>query len=211
MANKNSESIFKDLVDAARRLDAVEDDFFASADEEQLAKVVEERTKATKQIKNDDDRALQLGLLADLAGQLEGIPVVRSLLSILDEDEPYVRIKAGEALKELAYARFTEVANEVESVLKENREESFALRELPFILSEITDPDPFTLLAKFLLLKDAEAVASAIEVLSMRGDDRLMKLLQPLLKDTRTVMLDESDESVSLGELASEALASLEQ
>jgi HEAT repeat protein len=87
-----------------------------------------------------------------------------------------------------------------------------ALSEIPWILAEIAEPSAVPLIARFLKHQDPEVVASSIEALAEIGDREAVGLLEPLAKDKRVVELDEGDSSFSttLGELAREAIAELE-
>jgi HEAT repeat protein len=161
-----------------------------------------------------DEAALRLVRLAALLGECEGPDVVDTLIDILACDEPEARHAAGEALEDLAFDRFKEVALGIERALERLTPGSPALTELPYLLAEVGEPGCVKLLARFLAHCDGEAVAAAIEALVELGDPSAAHLLTPLEKDTRQVQLDEEDgERVSIGDLAAEArqlLADLE-
>jgi HEAT repeat protein len=80
-------------------------------------------------------------------------------------------------------------------------------------LAEVGEPSALPLVGKCLNHADAEVVASAIEALVELGDPEAVPLLKRLLKDKRTVEMDEGEESYSttLGELAHEAIDDLSQ
>src|SRR6185437_6534543 len=89
-----------------------------------------------------------------------------------------------------------------------------ALPELPYLLGEVPEPGVMRLLGQFLAHKDPDAVAAAIEVLAEIGDPQAVKLLEPLVEDTRVVELaddggDDTSEA-SIGELAGEAIELLQ-
>src|SRR5262249_45903420 len=113
---------------------------------------------------------------------------------------------AGEALEELAFDRFKEVALGIERALARLPSGSPALSELPYLLAEVGEPGCLKLLGRFLGHADADAVASAVEALVELGDPRAAHLLAPLEKDARQVQLSEEDgERVAIGDLAMEA------
>jgi HEAT repeat protein len=171
-------------------------------------------TDALAKLESDpDEAALRLVRISALLGECEGDVVVDTLVDILGCDEPEARHAAGEALEELAFDRFKEVALGVERALSRLPSGSPALSELPYLLAEVGEPGSVKLLARFLQHKDAEAVAAAIEALVELGDPNAAHLLAPLEKDGRQVQIDEGEERVAIGDLAMEAgqlLAELE-
>ena len=60
--------------------------------------------------------------IADLAAQVEGPGSVSILLDILDHESTSVRAEAGEALLDVAYERFKEVAMAIEKALDQKRD-----------------------------------------------------------------------------------------
>ncbi len=158
---------------------------------------------------DEDEAALRLVRLATLLGDLEGPRAVDLLIDILGSEEPEARQNAGEALTDLAFDRFKEVALGVERALVRLPAGSPALLELPYILAEVGEPGVRKLLGRFLTHEDPDAVAAAIEAVVDMGDAGAVSLLKPLAGDTRRVSLeDETGEegTVSIGELAQEAI-----
>jgi hypothetical protein len=156
----------------------------------------------------EDEATLRLVRVAALLAELEGPKPVDLLIDILGCDEPEARHAAGEALEELAFDRFKEVALGVERALERLPNESPALAELPYLLAEVPEPGVRKLLGRFLAHPEAEAVAAAIEALVDIGDPAAAPMLAGLENDKRQVSLeDEGGEEgkVTLGELASEA------
>jgi HEAT repeat protein len=158
---------------------------------------------------DEDEAALRLVRLAGLLGELEGPKAVDLLIDVLGSEEPESRQSAGEALEELAFDRFKEVALGVERALTRLPAGSPALLELPFILAEVGEPGVRKLLARFLQHADPEAVSAGIEAIVDMGDVGASALIEPLANDTRTVSLEDEEGqegTVTLGELAREAL-----
>jgi HEAT repeat protein len=163
---------------------------------------------------DEDEAALRLVRLAMLLGEMEGPRAVDLLIDILGSEEPEARREAGEALEDLAYDRFKEVAVGVERALERLPAGSPALTELPYLLAGIGEPGVRKLLGGFLAHKDPEAVAAAIEAIVEMGDAGAARLISPLASDTRQVSLeDEEGEegTVTVGELAREAVSLLEE
>jgi HEAT repeat protein len=152
------------------------------------------------------EQALRLVRIAAVLGELEGPAAVDLLIDILGSDEPEARHAAGEALEDLAFDRFKEVALGVERALTRLPVGNPALSELPYLLAEVAEPGSLKLLGRFLQHADPEAVAGAIEAIIEMGDPSAAPLLKPLEKDARQVQLEEdSEERVTIGDLASEA------
>jgi hypothetical protein len=172
-----------------------------------LGAVAQEVAAAIVQ-EDEDEAALRLVRMAALLGELEGPKAVDLLIDILGCEEPEARHAAGEALEELAFDRFKEVALGVERALERLPASNPALTELPFLLAEIPEPGVRKLLGRFLAHKSADAVAAGIEALVEVGDPAAAGMLLPLEADKRDVVLedDEGEEgSVTIGELATEA------
>jgi HEAT repeat protein len=167
---------------------------------------------AVKEAKALDDKAesrLRLERLADLCAQVPGPEMTDALISILDDASPAVRVQAAEALADVGFDRYAEIARGVERAL--NAPLTFALQELPWVLIELGEPSVRKLLVGFLDSKDGDVVASAVEALAELGDAASIKDLKKLANDPREVDIegDEGEETVTVGDLAMEAIDAL--
>jgi HEAT repeat protein len=167
---------------------------------------------AVKEAKALDDKAesrLRLERLADLCAQVPGPEMTDALISILDDASPAVRVQAAEALADVGFDRYAEVARGVERAL--TLPLTFALQELPWVLIELGEPSVRKLLVRFLDSEDGDVVASAVEALAELGDAASIKDLKKLASDPREVDIegDEGEETVTVGDLAMEAIDAL--
>jgi len=208
----SAKQLLEDLFDADRRLHDAEQKLLDESDEDDLRTALERATDAALALKDGAEAAIRLTRLADLCAQLQGPRMAEALLRILNHESPEVRVAAGEALRDYAYDRYAEVARAVERALAKD-EKGPALAEVPWILAEVGEPSALPLVGKCLAHSDAEVAASAIEALVELGDAEAIPMLKKLLKDTRTVEIDEGDEaySTTLGELAHEAIDALSE
>ena len=162
---------------------------------------------------DEAEASLRLVRSAEVLAEIEGPRAMDALIDILATDLPEARHSAGEAIDEAAFERFKEVAQGIERALGRLPVGSAALPELPYILAEVPEPGVLKLIEKFLKHEDADAVAAAIEVAADMGDPALIKHLEKLEGDKRTVDMaaDDSDEpsEVTIGELAEEAIGIL--
>lgn len=165
-----------------------------------------------------DDRVeavLRLVRIAELLGEVGGPVAIDRLIDLMGVEDPEPRVVAGEEIEELAYSRFKEVAQAVERALTRLDPKSPALMELPYLLAEIPEGGAFLLLQRFLKLKAAEPVAAAIEAIVEVGDPEAIAWLEPLEDDKRTVSMEDvadmADASITIGELALEAIDILER
>jgi HEAT repeat protein len=201
-------SVLTELFDAERNVRRLHAELL-KVPRSELASSLEQAVREALAESDEDEVALRLVRLASLLGELEGPKAVDSLIDILTCDEGESRHAAGEALEELAFERFKEVALGIERALVRLPSGSPALLELPYLLAGIGEPGVRKLLAKFLLHPDPEAVSAAIEAIVDMGDVGARPLLEPLVDDSRKVSLedDEGEEgTVTLGELAKEAV-----
>lgn len=196
------------IFDADRRAAEAEDELLTE-DPEELADFLAEEVEDALDHHDPDESERRLRRLADLCAQVPGPKMADALIAILDHPEPSIRAEAGEALLDVAYERFKEVARAVERAL-ERGHEGLAMQELPFVLTDIRDPDPIPLVARFLAHPVPEVVGAAIEAIAGYGDPSAAKHLEPLLDDEREATLDELDEGpTTIGELAKDALEEL--
>lgn len=196
------------LFDADRALLRAEEAFLSAGADHALAGALDAATTEAFSA-GGDDAETRLRRIADLAAQLEGPVAVSVILRVLDHDEPSVRVEAGEALLDVAYERFKEVARGVEHLL-ETKHTGLSMRELPFVLAEVREPMPTALLARFLQHPDAEVVAAAVEALAELGDPSAIPHLERVLDDPREVEVEDlEDATASIGDLAADAIVAL--
>jgi HEAT repeat protein len=160
------------------------------------------------------EAAAALVPIAEVLGELDGPDVCDLLVDLIGSDEAEVRLAAGAALQELAFDRFREVAEAVERAVQRLDKSNPALRELPFIISEVGEPGGPRILKGYLAHAEAEVVAAAIEALAMLGDPAGLGELRKLVRDPRTVQIEEEgspEAQSSIGALAQEAIAMIEE
>jgi HEAT repeat protein len=205
---------------SAKRLEAIFDAERALRDAEQnlmrephavLSKMLTQAVTDSKNLEDDAESEMRLARLADLCAQVTGPAMVEALIEILDHPTPFVRVQAAEAMTDMAYDRYAEVARAVEQAV-ERKDLDLALRELPWIIVEIGEPSAASLIKLFLTHPTAEVIASAIEALAELGDPSAVNALRPLLGDTREVDVDDSEGELTaqLGELAEQAIEELQ-
>ena len=199
------------IFEAERALRRAESELL-QGDVPQLSALLTAAVAEAKQQDDPDELELRLVRLADLCAQVPGEPMAAALIAILNEELPTVRVQAAEALVDVAYDRYAEVARAIEQALADGLEGP-ALQELPFIVAEIAEPSAVSLIGRFLSHRDAEVVGAGIEALTRLGDPSAVPALKKLLDDERVVTIDEGDEELtsSVGELAEEAVATLEE
>jgi HEAT repeat protein len=201
------------LFDAERAVRKAHDDL-VDEDPARVLPAIERATRAALALDDVDEEeaSLRLVRIAALLGEMQGPRVVDLLIDILGCDEPEARRSAGEALAELSFDRFKEVALGVERALARLPDDSAAFAELPYLLADVPEPGAVKLLARFLQHRDADAVAAAIEAIAELGDPSALPLLAPLAGDTRQVQIEDeggTEGDATIGELVEEARAIL--
>jgi HEAT repeat protein len=178
-----------------------------------LRAVLAQAVTDARQLPNPKEAAMRLERLADLCAQVEGPEMTDALIAILDCEEPRVRVQAAEALVDVGFERYAEVARGIERALARGAQVA-ALRELPWVLCEIAEPSARPLIARFLRHADAEVVGSAVEALAELGDPEAIEDLRPLRDDARKISIDDGESDgeldATLGELVRETIAALE-
>lgn len=159
------------------------------------------------------EAAIALVPIAEILGELEGPEICDLLIDCLGSDEAEVRFVAGRALQDLAFDRFKEVAEATERAIQRLDHASHALRELPYVVAEVGEPGVPKILRGYLGHADVEVVASTIEALAALGDPAAIAELRKLLRDPRTVQVDdgETETQSSIGALAQEAIDMIEE
>jgi HEAT repeat protein len=197
-----------ELFDAQRRTRALVEQI-ASGDNQLVLDALVEATQVARDRPTEEERTLELASIAQILGRVSGPGAVDALVEILGSDEPESRHAAGLVLEDLAFDRFKEVALGIERALTQLPADHLALPELPYILIELPEPGVPKLLHRFLDHPNEEVVAAAIEAVVEIGDVTAGAKLAKLEKDARLIELededDESDGSVTIGELAKEA------
>lgn len=201
-----------ELFSAERSVRRLHEDI-AKRPSDALLGALEQASAVARALPDSGEGALRLVRIADLLGDVGGPRAIDMLLDLMAASEPEVRVVAGEALEELAYSRFPEVALGVERALGRLPGDSPALCEIPYMLAEVSEGGAALVLFKFLTLKAPEPVAAAVEALAEVGDPRAIAALRPLAADARVVSMDSAGEegTLTIGELVSEAIALLEQ
>lgn len=197
------------IFEAERTLRRAEKRLLASPTPEVTELLAAAVTEAAK-VAEEDERTLRLERLADLCAQVAGPKMVDALFTILDDESPRVRAVAGEALLDVGYDRYAEVARAIEAALNAKRV-GHSMGELPWVLAEIGEPSAVPLIGRFLKLDDPNVVASAIEALADLGDPDAIDVIEPFVNDKRQAAVDEFEHETqaTIGDLAKEAIAAL--
>jgi HEAT repeat protein len=212
-AAMKSEQLLDSIFRAERDLRHAEGRLLDTRDKNALANLLARATQEALDLRDEDEAALRLGRLADLCAQVPGPQMVDTLIAILDSDDESVRVQAGEALLDVGYDRYAEVARGIERAL-DRKHTGIAMTELPWILAEIGEPSALGLIRRFLASDDGEICASALEALVSLGDPSGADALDALVDDPREVTVDGDDDEgeglrTTIGQLAREAIAEL--
>jgi HEAT repeat protein len=198
------------IFDADRSLRKAEAQLLEGRDARALETILWDAVQEAAALNDREEAILRLERLADLCAQVPGPRMADALLRILDDDAPSVRHTAGEALLDVAYERYAEVARAIERGLASGLQAP-AATELPYLLAEVGEPSALPLLRRFLDHPDPDVIAAAIESMAQLEDPDAATDLQRFLGDDRPVTVEdfEEDLSTTLGELAREALEAL--
>ena len=204
------DDLLRRIFEADHALRLAQAEFFTTGADDARLDALEAAAEAAWNDPNPEESAAHLIRVATLLGELSGPRSCKLLLRLLDHEEPEVRLPAGEALQDLAYSRYAEVARAMEKLIDEGTAVT-ALSEVPYILAEIGEPGGVKLCLRLLKHSSADVVAAAIESLANLGDGSIVKDIEKLRNDRRTVALDDDPEAeeVSLGDLAAEAIEHL--
>ncbi len=199
------------IFDADRAMRQAETQLLSSG-KQGLVRVLTAAITEAKELsaRNPTEGGMRLERLADLCAQVPGPEMTDALIDILDHDEAPVRIAAGEALLDVAYEYYAEVARGIERALTRNHR-GLAMCELPHVLAEVGEPSAMGLMKRFLATNDPEIIAATIEAFVTLDDPEAIAAIEPFVDDQRTVAFDEADDETgaTLGELAQEAIEAL--
>ncbi|QQR89474.1 MAG: HEAT repeat domain-containing protein [Myxococcales bacterium] len=204
----DTQSLLESIYEADRRADAAETQLLDQSDTKQLASVLSEEVSKACQLADRDEAERRLRRLSDLCAQCPSNATIDALFQILDEESSNLRTIACEALLDLSYERYGEVARRIEARIATNHK-GHSMQELPFIIAEVGEASALSLISQFLKHPDSETVAAAIEALASLGEPGAEPALQALAQDPRAVTLYDDDEELTttIGDLASEALS----
>src|SRR5579862_2831515 len=129
--NEDLLPLIEDLYAAERAVRGLHARIAGHKPEAQLAALASATAEALK-IDEEEESSVRLVRLAELLGKLEGPKAADLLIDILGTDSLEARRSAGEALEDLAFDRFKELALAVERALERLPLGHAALTELPF-------------------------------------------------------------------------------
>jgi hypothetical protein len=160
-----------------------------------------------KALDDEEEAQSRLIRLADLCAQVPGVAMIEGLIDILDSDDPQVRVQAGEALLDVTFDYYGDVARAIEARL-DGPHRGPCMVELPFILVEVGEGGTSKLLKGFLRHPDPEVIAAGIEAAVEAQETSLAPELEKLTGDQRDVTIAdfEVETEATVGALASEAL-----
>lgn len=198
------------IFDADRALRKAEADLLRKKRSASLVALLQSETRNALSLGDRAEATMRLERLADLCAQVPGPEMTDALIAILNDGEPRVRVAAGEALRDVGFERYAEVARGIERAL-ERGDEGLAMSELPWVLAEIAEPSALPLIRRFLDHPNADVIAAAIEALSQLGEPDAALHLKRFVGDERTVIIEdfEDETKTTLGELAEDALRML--
>ena len=198
------------IFDADRDLRRAEASLMKKRGSDALGDLLFEATTEALALEDRDEATMRLERLSDLCAQVPGPRMADALIAILNDPEPRVRVAAGEALRDVGFERYAEVARGIERALRA-RMRGPAMSELPWVLAEIGEPSALPLIRQFLDHEDPDVSAASIEALVQLEDPDAEADLRRFVEDNRTVILEdlEDEEKTSIGDLAKDALAML--
>ncbi|MBT8452890.1 MAG: HEAT repeat domain-containing protein [Deltaproteobacteria bacterium] len=197
----------KRIFDSDRALRMAEHGLLRHKDAVELVALLERETEHALTMEDRTEGTMRLERLADLCAQVPGPRMTDALIAILNDPEPRVRVAAGEALRDLGYERYAELARGIERSL-DRKADGLAMSELPWVLAEIAEPSALALIRRFLDHPSADVVAAAIESLAQLRDPESIPDLERFIHDARVVTIEdfEDEDKTTLGDLAADAL-----
>ena len=198
---------YQKIVELTEQTTALMEAFGAFEIEDQEA-VLEAAFKSTiASLKEEDEIPIPLIRCAEMLVGVMTENVVKTLILGLEHANPTVRLLSGDAITHVAEENLSLLGPAIDDILKSG---SAAAEEMPFILSELENPEAQQMLVKFLDHENAEVVASALEAFSEIGEPDVVPAIEKLTGDTRTVAVDAElggDETTTVGQLAKDAIA----
>jgi hypothetical protein len=198
------------IFDADRTLREAEKQLLRKQRTDEIAALLTAETTKALTMEDRQEGSMRLERLADLCAQVPGPAMADALIAILNDGEPRVRVAAGEALRDVGYERYAEVARAIERAI-DRGEAGMAMSELPWVLAEIGEPSALPLIRRFLDHPHPDVIAAAIEALSQLGEPDASRDLKRFLGDPRSVIIEdfEDETKTTLGDLAEDALREL--
>lgn len=195
---------------SARALRAATDVFANAADERARVEALSRAVEVADRLEDEEERAERLMRAGDLLGEIGGPTALDVLVRLLNDEDPGVRVSAGEALLDLGHSRYAEVAKAFEVTI-ERGDRVNALTEIPYLLAEIGEPGGVKLCVRLLRHAEPDIVGAAIEALASLGDPSAIKDIEKLRDDKRAVPQEEELDSgeFTVGELAADAIEHL--
>ena len=180
-----------------------------------LIDVLAEHVQQALQVTQPRERDARLMTLIRVLADIRGPRAIDLIIDILGCDSEEANRRASQVLEDLADERLSDLRDAISRAIKRLPSGHVALSELPFVVYNLRDVDRISLLRPFLDLQDPEPVAATIEAFIEIMDPSVKSLLEPFVDDNRVVLIDEGPgedpEQLTVGQIASEAIQSLEE
>jgi HEAT repeat protein len=172
--------------------------------------LIESYRKMHDQIGENDALPFGLVRITEMLINYDSVAVAKLLGAGLGHPNPDVRLLSGDAMLHLTEEGLERIMPAVEDTLKEG---GLGAEEMPFLLTDVDDPEIPRVLERFLGQENADVVASAIEAIAEYGDPTSIPALEKLTGDTRPVSVEDNTDHAdwTIGRLAEEAVDMLSQ
>ncbi len=200
----------QDIIGLDEQIASLRDKFeqFPRTDQEEV--LIESYKKMHDQIGESDAIPFGLVRITEMLINYNSAAVAKLLGAGLGHPNPDVRLLSGDAMLHLTEEGLERIMPAVEDTLKEG---GLGAEEMPYLLTDVDDPEIPRVLERFLDQKNADIVASAIDAIVEYGESASIPALEKLTGDTRSVSVEENSAltECTVGRLAEEAIALLSQ
>ena len=162
---------------------------YPRSDQEEV--LIESYKQMHDQIGANDALPFGLVRITEMLINYDSEAVAKLLGAGLGHPNPDVRLLSGDAMLHLTEEGLQRIMPAVEEILERG---GLGAEEMPFLLTDVDDPEVPRILERFLNQDEADVVASAIEAMAEYGDPNSIPVLEQLTGDTRPVSVEENSD-----------------
>jgi HEAT repeat protein len=202
----SAQSLIEQIVELDKKTASLREQFESEPVEEREKILTSLFKEHLAELGDRDPVSVDLVRVTEMLCHVPSDSVPETLTSGLGHKNPEARLLTGDALLHIAADEIDRIMPAVETILDDG---GIAAEELPFLLTDVDDPAVCDVICRFLDSPNAEIARSAIEALVDLGDPDAASRLELLVDDARGISGDDSEETLTIGQLAREAMGIL--
>jgi HEAT repeat protein len=202
----SAKELFQEIIDLDEKINSLREQFESCPLDDQLTVLSDVFRDGIAKLKEEDPLSMSLVRVTEMLCHIPSDSTAKIVGEGLDHSNPGVRLLSGDALLHMTDEGLGKIMPAIEDALAKG---GIRAQEMPFMLTDVDDPEVTRVLERFLKVPEPEVVASAIEALAEFGDPSALPALEELTKDDRKIEVEEGgpeEGNWTIGQLALDAI-----